>query len=123
MPHRTKKACSRPGCPELVPVGTMFCKAHTKQLHKDIDARRGTAHSRGYTGAWQKASKGYLRKHPLCVLCEREGKVNAATLVDHIIPHKGDKELFWDRNNWQGLCEYHHNRKTAEEDGAFNRRY
>ncbi|WP_415405336.1 HNH endonuclease [Tateyamaria sp. SN3-11] len=27
-----------------------------------------------------------------------------ATLVDHITPHKGDTNLFWDRTNWQPLC-------------------
>lgn len=32
------------------------------------------------------------------------GEVVAAVIVDHIIPHKGDMELFWDESNWQGLC-------------------
>ncbi|HWL55465.1 MAG TPA: HNH endonuclease [Paracoccus sp. (in: a-proteobacteria)] len=27
-----------------------------------------------------------------------------ATLVDHIKPHRGDKALFWNWNNWQALC-------------------
>jgi len=39
-----------------------------------------------------------------------------ATVVDHITPHKGDNDLFWDRANWQSLCESCHNRKTAAED-------
>ncbi|MFG1378079.1 HNH endonuclease [Xanthobacter autotrophicus] len=25
-------------------------------------------------------------------------------MVDHIIPHRGDKALMWDRSNWQALC-------------------
>ena len=37
-------------------------------------------------------------------------------MVDHIIPHKGDKQLFWDESNWQPMCETHHNIKTATED-------
>lgn len=44
-----------------------------------------------------------------------------ASIVDHIIPHKGDKQLFWDRDNWQPLCKKHHDRKTATEDGGFGR--
>jgi 5-methylcytosine-specific restriction protein A len=40
-------------------------------------------------------------------------------VVDHIIPHKGDKDLFWDSNNWQPLCKTCHDEKTAREDGAF----
>ncbi len=27
-----------------------------------------------------------------------------ANIVDHIEPHNGDYDLFWDVNNWQGLC-------------------
>ena len=45
--------------------------------------------------------------------------MTAATVVDHIIPAKGSPELFWDEANWQPLCKYHHDAKTAREDGAF----
>lgn len=38
------------------------------------------------------------------------------TVVDHIVPHRGDQKLFWDRGNWQPLCEHHHNVKTMTED-------
>jgi 5-methylcytosine-specific restriction protein A len=38
-----------------------------------------------------------------------------ATEVDHIIPHKGDMKLFWDSDNWQGLCKSCHSKKTAKE--------
>ncbi|WP_390622926.1 HNH endonuclease [Ralstonia syzygii] len=42
-----------------------------------------------------------------------------ATVVDHIVPHKGDQHLFWRRSNWQALCKACHDRKTAREDGGF----
>jgi len=55
-------------------------------------------------------------------MCQEQGRVTAATVVDHIIPHKlkealrsGDSQaiakaqkLFWSRKNWQGLCKQHH---------------
>jgi len=37
-----------------------------------------------------------------------------AMIVDHIIPHKGDMDLFWNKANWQSLCERHHNIKSAK---------
>ena len=43
----------------------------------------------------------------------------AATIVDHIVPHKGDLALFYDQTNWQSLCKRHHDIKTAAEDGGF----
>ncbi|EXU58072.1 HNH endonuclease family protein [Acinetobacter baumannii 24845_10] len=40
----------------------------------------------------------------MCVYCEAKGLVVVATVVDHIIPHRGDQEIFWDEMNWQALC-------------------
>jgi 5-methylcytosine-specific restriction protein A len=57
-----------------------------------------------------------LKVNPLCKYCYREGKITAATVVDHNIPHRGDKVLFWDENNWQPLCKRCHDRKTRTED-------
>lgn len=82
---------------------------------------RETANERGYTYRWQKARAGWLRNHPLCAQCERDGVVRAANEVDHIVPHKGDMQLFWDSSNWQSLCKPCHSLKTATEDGGFGR--
>ncbi|MEC7815831.1 HNH endonuclease signature motif containing protein [Marinobacter alkaliphilus] len=57
--------------------------------------------------------------NPLCAECSRQGRITAATDVDHIIPHRGDLKLFWSRSNWQSLCHPCHSRKTAREDGGF----
>ena len=73
---------------------------------KDLNRRRGSAASRGYGHRWRKASVGYRRKHTLCVCClARFSRTTTAELVDHIVPHKGDMKIFWDRSNWQSLCD------------------
>ena len=72
------------------------------------DTRR-SANDRGYTSRWHKARTAYLASHPLCTMCKEEGKVTPAKVVDHVIPHKGDRSLFWDSGNWQSLCYRHHN--------------
>lgn len=115
------KPCAAAGCGQLLPSGQTFCKTHRKAKAKQADEGRLTAHQRGYTSRWQKVRAGFLQSHPLCVHCQAEGVVMEATVVDHIIPHKGDKALFWDRDNWQPLCKKHHDRKTATEDGGFGR--
>lgn len=89
-----------------------------RQQNREHDARRGSARQRGYTHRWVKARATYLKRHPLCVMCEREGRVTAARVVDHIIPHRGDQALFWDTDNWQSLCRPHHDSaKQREERG------
>jgi len=48
------------------------------------------------------------------VHCQRDGRTNPASVVDHIIPHRGVAALFWDQSNWQSLCKRCHDRKTAK---------
>ena len=59
-----------------------------------------------------------MRAHPLCAMHFERGRIVAATVVDHKVPHRlkeamdgGDatviaeaKALFWDSGNWQSLC-------------------
>ena len=73
--------------------------------------RRKTA-QRGYGGKWQAARKEFLAHHALCVHCLTAGKVTAASEVDHVVPHRGDMNMFWDKANWQALCKRCHSRKT-----------
>jgi 5-methylcytosine-specific restriction endonuclease McrA len=50
-------------------------------------------------------------EHRLCVMCLDEGgETNTviATVADHVVPHKGNEQLFW-FGELQGLCRRHHN--------------
>ena len=74
--------------------------------------------ARGYGYKWQQARIGWLRAHPLCVMCEGAGVVTSATVVDHIKAHRGDNELFWNSSNWQSLCKRHHDSHAQRRDNA-----
>lgn len=73
-----------------------------------------------YRYKWEKARKVFLSSNPLCVMCQQQGLIVRANVVDHIIPHCGDMNLFWDRKNWQALCVDHHNvdKQRIEHGGA-----
>ena len=60
---------------------------------------------------WRRGRRIYLANNPLCIMCYPDPV--PATVVDHIIPHRGDYNLFFDESNWQPLCEMHHNQKTG----------
>jgi 5-methylcytosine-specific restriction endonuclease McrA len=78
-----------------------------------------TTNQRGYDYKWQKARERFLFDNPLCVYCQREGRVTAASVVDHITPHHGDQALFWRQSNWQPLCKpCHDSVKQREEAGS-----
>lgn len=119
MPCRPNTPCKHPGCGRLVPYGTMYCEEH-KPLHRHD---RKTTGEKGYGSRWQKARAVYLQSHPFCVRCLAKGRYVKATVVDHIIPHRGDRKLFWDRDNWQALCKSCHDSKTMTEDRYEEFRY
>ena len=64
------------------------------------------------------ARKKFLQTYKHCAICERYARYKQATVMDHIRPHRDDADLFWSESNWQALCKYHHDQKTATEDGA-----
>lgn len=81
--------------------------------------RRLTAAQRGYDYRWQQERKQFLAKNPLCATCrDVHGRITEATEVDHVIPHNGDKVLFWDRSNWASICRDCHQAKTAMENAT-----
>lgn len=113
MPRRPNVPCKHPGCAKLIPYDQMYCEEH-KKLHVNND--RAKTAERGYGGRWQRESKQFLREHPVCAACFERGIITEAEVVDHIIPHRGDMKLFWDRGNWQALCKPCHDNKTLNED-------
>ena len=124
MPRSAPRPCGHPGCGVLVSDGTGRCPAHKTAMRREADQRRGSAHARGYTGKWAVAAKMFLARHPLC-MCPECGagslRVTQATVVDHVVPHRGDMRLFWDTKNWQAMAKSCHDRKTARHDGGFGR--
>lgn len=79
---------------------------------------RSSSTQRGYDYRWQQARLEHLAEHPCCVYCDEQGIVTAATVVDHKVPHRGDRTLFWDRANWQSLCATCHSGRKQREEAA-----
>ena len=114
MPNRGPVPCAHPGCPRVVPYGQRYCSEHVAMHRGD----RKSSGKRGYGSKWQKARARFLARpeNIFCVECKKEGRLVRATVVDHIVPHRGDDKLFWDEKNWQPLCKTHHDIKTWNED-------
>jgi 5-methylcytosine-specific restriction enzyme A len=56
---------------------------------------------------WRRRARAQLREHPLCKFCQQLGQVTIATVADHVVPHRGDPQLFW-FGELQSLCASHH---------------
>lgn len=48
-------------------------------------------------------------------MCAAVGIVKEATVADHVVPHKGDINLFW--GPLQSLCQQHHSGSKAQQEG------
>ena len=70
--------------------------------------------------AWQGRRLAQLTAAPLCHRCEAGGFTVPATVADHVVPHRGDLDLFW-RGELQSLCPpCHSGAKQREEKGGWD---
>ncbi len=61
-----------------------------------------------YDEDWARHSKAFLKENPRCYACGKKSEV-----TDHLVPHKGDENLFWKTDNYIPLCHSCHNRITS----------
>ena len=116
---KPKRPCGASMCPNLAESGEKYCKgckAKGYSEHKEYKARRTDKKEQAiYKSARWKAVRGIrLRLNPLCLMCEKEGRITLAQMVDHIRPIKQGGAVY-DLDNLQSLCFRHHNIKTASE--------
>lgn len=62
---------------------------------------------------WRKISRQQKAEHPLCEMCLAKGAVIAAEVADHVVPHRGDYQLFW-FGDLQSLCWSCHSREKQQ---------
>ncbi|OPY74936.1 MAG: HNH endonuclease [Syntrophorhabdus sp. PtaU1.Bin153] len=73
-----------------------------------------------HTSRWRKRRARQIVEHPLCAMCEQQGRVTAATIADHVVPHRGDAEKFWN-GELQSLCATCHSaRKQMQEKHGYS---
>lgn len=103
-------------------LGAMPSSGLSKVNSNSWRPKGGGATARGYTYQWEQYRKRFLLLNPLCVYCQRVGKVTEACIVDHIIPHQGNQTLFWQQDNHQALCKLCHDSVKAREEARLGYR-
>jgi 5-methylcytosine-specific restriction protein A len=118
MPRKPKRPCSYPGCPNL--TDGRFCEEHAREEAARYERYgRDPATRRRYGRTWRKARAAYIEAHPLCEVCEQEGRMTPAEEVHHIIP-LADGGTNGD-GNLMALCKSCHSKITASEGGRWRR--
>lgn len=103
-----------------MPTAPKQHRAHTRaQSEKQWASRQNGNHALYNLWIWRKPGgirDQVLWRDPLCVECEKQGRLTPSTQADHIRQHNGDMDLFIDMDNLQGLCAACHSRKTMREE-------
>lgn len=92
---------------------------------RDKRSAEATDYRRFYfTNRWRERRTRQLAAEPLCRMCLVLGRTTAATVADHIIPHRGDEDLFF-KGALQSLCDEepfrcHSRVKQREENLGFS---
>lgn len=117
MPKKPRHPCGYSGCPAL--TDRQYCPEHQKLMSSHYNRYERTPDmKRRYNGAWPRIRKAFIAAHPLCEVCQREGRVTAAEEVHHIVPlaQGGTHE----DANLMALCKECHSRITAREGGRWS---
>ena len=121
MASKPLKPCRHPGCAELTREG--WCDRHRP---RDTGQRRISAAWHGWYAlpVWTRELRPtQLLREPFCRECAKKGTRTRAAVVDHVIPFRGDWALFTDPGNFQSLCKFHHDQKTAREQAQSRREF
>jgi 5-methylcytosine-specific restriction protein A len=106
--------CREAGCNNLLEKPG-YCNKHKKEhsKSKSIPFENATRSNADLykTAKWRALAKKHLSTHNFCVCCGTKENLT----VDHIIPPRGDSEMFFDIDNLETLCVNCHRWKTARE--------
>lgn len=118
-----RRICAVAGCSRLTDGKSKYCGLHQ---YKEADDRlkeqqrqdkffssfnTSRWHDLYCSQQWITLRDKTLQQNPICQKCG----VNKATEVHHVIPHRGDLNLFYDSNNLMALCHDCHTEETRKE--------
>ncbi|WP_027107125.1 HNH endonuclease signature motif containing protein [Ligilactobacillus ceti] len=111
MPRKPKRPCSFPNCPEL--TDGRFCEKHLKEDNKRYEkyGRKYKPHLR-YGRAWKRIRDKYVKTHPFCEMCYKNGILVEVEQVHHKLPlaEGGTHDI----NNLISLCQSCHSKVHAK---------
>lgn len=111
MPYKPKRPCQHPGCPNL--TDGLYCTNHKKEAAASYNKyERAPDINKTYGRSWKRIRDRYIKKHPLCEMCRKEGRLTPVDEVHHIVPvSQGGKSV---ESNLMSLCHSCHTKIHLE---------
>lgn len=111
--------CDTYGCKAPARPHSRYCAAHAPTPKAKPQGRDDLYKSK----AWLTMRMGQLSKDPLCAACRCDGRVTAASHVDHVFPWREIGEHAFRAAILQSLCPACHSVKTGLEQKGIIRHY
>lgn len=113
MPYKPKRPCRYPGCDRLAVGDGPYCAEHQKaadETYKKFE--RSPDINKTYGRSWKRIRDRYVKQHPLCEQCLKEGRLMPVDEVHHLLPvSQGGKST---SDNLMALCHSCHNKIHLE---------
>jgi 5-methylcytosine-specific restriction protein A len=116
-----KKICNFPGCNNLIEQSERYCSLHKKEPAPAFSSAIRFNEELYHTTQWRKLRTKILKEQPYCFKCGISGSESKLE-VHHIIPPRGNEELFFDESNLVSVCPVCHKILTAKEIGDRKRK-
>lgn len=119
MPRKPKRPCSYPSCPRL--CEGRFCTEHEKLENKNYEKyKRNPNVRKRYGSVWRKIRESYVKSHPFCEVCFKEGLMKQVEEIHHLKPlSEGGTH---DRENLISLCQSCHSKIHARDGSRWNKK-
>jgi 5-methylcytosine-specific restriction protein A len=111
-----RKICNHPGCSVLIDPSERYCPQHKKGQPPPFENAIRYNESLYKTTLWRQLRNKILKEQTNCFKC---GISNDETNLEvhHLIPPRGNEELFFDENNLVAVCPVCHKIITNREIG------
>jgi 5-methylcytosine-specific restriction protein A len=109
-----KKICNSPGCNTLIDPFERYCQQHQKEQPPPFSSAIRYNESLYKTTLWKQLRAKVLKEQTSCFKCGID-KTEAKLEVHHLIPPRGNEDLFFDENNLVAVCPICHRIITNRE--------
>jgi 5-methylcytosine-specific restriction protein A len=103
------RICHYPGCDTLIQPNETYCGQHIRP--PSIPFENAVRSNNYNTTQWRRLRKKILKEQPNCSRCGSTENLQ----VHHIIPPRGNEDLFYDESNLTTICATCHRVITNQE--------
>jgi 5-methylcytosine-specific restriction protein A len=109
-----KKICNSPGCNTLIDQSERYCEQHKKEQPPPFSSAVRYNESLYKTIQWRTMRNRILKEQTSCFKCGID-RTETKLEVHHLIPPRGNEDLFFDEGNLVLICPICHRIITNQE--------